>query len=144
MGLDCSHNAFSGAYSAFNRFRQCVAHAAGGSYPPHFIYKENGEPEEGERANLDPRAFYVGQGQSEETHPGLFEFLRHSDCDGEISPEMCSKVADDLEAILAKVAKMKWRAGGHISRDGGYAEVLMKFIEGCRQAALRNEPLEFY
>lgn len=35
MGLDISHDAFHGAYSAFNSLRQEVAHAVGGSYGPH-------------------------------------------------------------------------------------------------------------
>ena len=42
MGLDISHDAWHGAYSAFNRFRQKVAQAMGGSYPPHYIYDKIG------------------------------------------------------------------------------------------------------
>jgi hypothetical protein len=35
MGLDCSHDAFHGAYSAFNSFRKFICKAIGGSFPPH-------------------------------------------------------------------------------------------------------------
>ncbi|WP_244185725.1 hypothetical protein [Bacillus sonorensis] len=40
------------------------------------------------------------------THKGLTEFFGHSDCDGEISPEMCKIVADELEAILPYVEEL--------------------------------------
>ena len=88
MGLDCSHGAFRGAYSAFNRLRQAVAKAAGGSYPPH----EKG-------SGLDDRRWYVGDEYNKESFPGLWEFLGHSDCDGEIDPEMCKLVARDLSSL---------------------------------------------
>ena len=43
MGLDTSHDAFHGAYSAFNSLRQEVAHVVGGSYGPHWLRAYNGE-----------------------------------------------------------------------------------------------------
>ena len=43
MGLDVSHDAFHGAYSAFNRLRQFVCAATGGSFPPHWIHGPTGE-----------------------------------------------------------------------------------------------------
>jgi len=42
MGLDTTHDAFHGAYSAFNRFRQIVCRAIGGSFPPHFLMNKDG------------------------------------------------------------------------------------------------------
>ncbi|WP_223837437.1 hypothetical protein [Bacillus swezeyi] len=53
---------------------------------------------------------------------GLTEFFGHSDCDGDISPEMCKIVADELEAILLYVEELakKEMSYGHILRDGGY------------------------
>jgi len=137
MGLDVSHDAFSGAYSAFNRFRGAVAEAMGGSFPPH---KPGARDDEGKP--MDPRMWYWGDGYTAETHPGLMVFLAHEDCDGEISPEDCVKVADELEMLLPKLAA----AGlglGHIERAGGYAAVAEKFIAGCRCAAAENEPLVF-
>ena len=130
MGLNCSHGAFSGAYSAFNRFRQAVAKAANGSFPPHDI------------EGLDDNLWYWGDGYSKETHPGLYIFFSHSDCDGEISPEDCVKIANELEELLLELEKMGIGMG-HIARQGGYAAVCRKFIDGCRLATKRKECLEF-
>jgi hypothetical protein len=150
MGLDCSHDAFHGAYSAFNRFRQEIARSMGGNFPPHWEYAPNGALKRDNNGDvvydkeLDPDSWYWGEGYSEDTHPGLCEFMRHSDCDGEISPEMCVKVADDLEALLPKVEALGSVAVGHIAARGGYVEVLKKFIKGCRDAAAADEALSFH
>lgn len=134
MGLDTTHNAFHGAYSSFSRFRQFVMKAIGGSYPPH------------DDESLDRGHFYWGEGYSEETHRGLHEFFTHSDCDGEISPQMCTVVADELASILPKIEELAKTedVAGHILRDGGFVAVTMRFINGCRLAAELNEPLEFH
>ncbi|OMF38784.1 hypothetical protein BK133_00855 [Paenibacillus sp. FSL H8-0548] len=133
MGLDTSHNAFHGAYSSFNRFRKVVAEAAGGSYPPH------------KDENMDKENWYWDSSYSKEANPGLYEFFNHSDCDGEISPEMCVKVADELEKLLPRIEELSkgTDGGGHIARDGGFVEVTKRFITGCRSAAGENEPLIF-
>lgn len=131
MGLDTSHDAFHGAYSAFNRFRQAVARAMGGSYPPHA------------RDDLDCGKWYWGADYTQTTHPGLYAFLAHSDCDGEIDPETCRFVADELEALLPAIEAADDGGSGHIERDGGYAAVTRRFIAGCRAAAGASEPLEF-
>jgi hypothetical protein len=132
MGLDVSHGAFSASYSSFSRLRQWVCAATGGSYPPH------------EDETLPWDMWVVGPGYDSHTHPGLFEFLSHSDCDGEISPDMCARVADELEALLPKAVAMGWKASGYIEACGGYEAVLLAFIKGCRAAHAANEPLEFY
>jgi len=130
MGLDCSHDAFRGSYSAFNRLRQAVAKAAGGSFPPH----------EGS-SFFDDLSWYVSDEYTRENSPGLFEFLSHSDCDGEISPEMCINVADELSQLHSIVDDMG-EGTGHISRRG-YGGTLQRFIDGCRLAAKNNECLTF-
>lgn len=135
MGLDTTHDAFHGAYSAFNSFRRFLLKSIGGSFPPH----ENKELKDG--------YWYWGEesSYSSETHKGLLEFFRHSDCDGEISPEMCKVIADELEEILHKIEELAKTepAYGHIERDGGWVAVTKGFIEGCRLAHEQNEPLEF-
>ncbi len=148
MGLDCSHDAFHGAYSAFNRLRRIVAYAAGGSFPPHWEYEPNGEVKEHAgmtvvKNNLDPSSFYLPEGYTHKSHPGLYKFLAHSDCDGKISPTMCTKVANDLESLLPKVEALHWKAGGHLAITGGYVEVLQRFILGCRKAAAQKQSLLF-
>lgn len=146
MGLDTTHDAFHGAYSAFNSLRQEVAACIGGSYPPHWLRAFNGELARDKDGypirdlSLDGEKAYFPDGL-QESSPGMFEFLSHSDCDGEIAPEMCAKVADALEAVLPD---MPTRGVGHIAARGGYREVLRKFIAGCRAAAAKGEPLGFY
>lgn len=152
MGLACSHDAFRGAYSAFNRLRQAICAATGpdGSYPPHWQYTSDGNiAQDSERRTLykpglSDSMFYVADDYDRTTHPGLWEFLTHSDCDGEISPEMCVKVADDLEALLPKIEALGWGAAGHIAFYGGFVAVTRRFIDGCRRAAAANEPLDFH
>lgn len=139
MGLDTTHNAFHGAYSAFNRFRKVVLESIGGSFPPH------------ENKDLKDGYWYwwtEEKGKSKfnsETHKGLLEFLSHDDCEGEISPEMCKLVANELEEILPYIEEYekKHPSYGHLLRDGGYVQVTKNFIEGCRLAHSLNEPLEF-
>lgn len=129
MGLNCSHGAFDGAYSAFNRFRQEVAKALGCKYPPH------------DDKSLDQDMWYTADGMTREKNPGVYEFFCHSDCDGEIDPEMCKKVADELSPALDLMPE---ESGGHIARNGGYKAVLQKFIDGCMQAHEAGESLEFH
>lgn len=136
MGLDCTFDAFHGAYSAFSRFRKAVAQAMGGSYPPH-------DPKiHADGTVLDDEAWYWGDGYSRATHPGLYCFLSHSDCDGDIPPALCVYVADELEALLPAIEKAGL-GDGHILRGGGYAGVTETFIKGCRAAAAAGQPLEF-
>ena len=89
---------------------------------------------------MDNEEYYV------ENKLGLIEFLGHSDCDGEISSNMCKLVADELEEILPQieyVAEEKIEESGHIFRDGGYVAVTKRFIDGCRLAHKNNEDLKF-
>jgi hypothetical protein len=126
MGLDVSHGAFSGSYSSFNRFRWAVCEAMEGKWP-------FGEDD----------IWYWGDDYGRNTHPGIYEFLNHSDCDGDIDPVICAKIADELEALLPKIEALG-DGGGHIARNGGYGATTQKFISGCREAFISNEKLEFY
>lgn len=135
MGLRVSHGAFDASYSAFNRFRKFVLTSIGGSYPPH------------EQEGLDRDRWYWDTDKpfNSKSHQGLKEFLCHSDCDGEISPEMCKVVADELESILPyiEVLEEKEKASGQLLARGGYVQVTKDFIAGCRDAHRKNEFLEF-
>ncbi len=150
MGLDTTHDAFHGAYSAFNRFRQIISDVTGGSLPPHWLKNKDGSLAKGDDGlvvydrSLDENLIYFGPGVSRKKAPGLYKFLTHSDCVGKISPKMCTKVADELEKLLPKIEALTDPGGGHIAARGGYAGVTRKFIAGCREAARKNEPLVFY
>lgn len=147
MGLDVSHDAWGGAYSAFNRFRQAIAWATGGSFPPHYRRNEDGTMKaqiDGSlilALDMDPEQIYFDDGFTRETNPGLYEFLTHSDCDGEIAPDICAKLADEMEALLPKLDSLN-EGGGHMPH--GPAAAARRFIKGCREAAAAGEPLEFY
>lgn len=69
----------------------------------------------------------------------LYVLLHHSDCDGEIAPEDCAKIADRLEELLPFLPKGD--SEGHI---GDYRDKTETFIQGCRAAAKANEPLIFH
>jgi hypothetical protein len=128
MGLDTTHDAWHGAYSAFNRFRREICESIGGRWPDSFADDGNG-------------FWYWGEGYSQKTHLGLFLFFCHSDCDGEFTPEECKLVADDLEKILPLLDDS---GGGHIESAGGYKKACQRFIDGCRLAHSRGENLEFH
>lgn len=155
MGLDCSFDAFHGAYGAFNRWRQIVARATGGSFPPHDPEFGGLEPrDDAERALLvmirnsphaHPEYWWWGDGYGTDSHPGLRALFDHSDCDGEIDPATCELLANELEALLPEIERLQLfhGCGGHIYRDGGYVEVTKRFIVGCRTAYVCDMPLKF-
>lgn len=150
MGLDCSHGAFHGAYSSFDRFRRAVCRSIGGSFPPHRVpgdprWNEPVENPDKPGEFLDEGQFYYPEGWDQAAHPGLHEFFLHSDCDGEISPELCSALADEMEPLLPIIGKFDFLyGGGHIKLYGdGLEGTLRQFIAGCRAAAAAGEPLLF-
>lgn len=157
MGLDCSHDAFHGAYSAFNQLRQQVAWAAGGIFPYYDVGEQKvlGRLRELKVDPDDPKC-KIGFGtqvgwlpddKDKENWPGLCLFLDHSDCEGKISPGDCTLVANDLQRLLDGPTREVFEenpGGGHIGGQGGYRKVLEKFILGCRRAAEANEPLDFH
>ena len=125
MGLQCSHGAFSGSYRAFNRFRRSVCRAIGLNED---IWASCGE-------------WSFPSGYSPESHPGLWELLHHSDCDGVIPPALCEAIAVELtDFVLIKLVKM---TDGVEILDGGHAEICLQFIRGCQAAAILNENMTF-
>jgi len=141
MGLDTTHDAFHGAYSAFNRFRQAACEALGGSFPPH----SNLERLKAIGVTEEPRRdwWYVPDEVTRETHPGMYFFLEHEDCDGIIPPEMCGLIAEEMERLLPRLDEMGEDVG-HIAAAGGIGAVARRFIKGCRLAAKRNEKITFH
>jgi len=113
MGLDVSHDAWSGAYSRFNRFRVELCNVCG-------------------LGNLERYEGFGGQKPwpTKEEEPATI-LLNHSDCDGEISTADCAPLAVRLRAIVAFLPNWDW------------APEAIRFAEGCEAAAAANEPLEF-
>jgi len=126
-GFDDAYSAFEGSYSAFNRFRRAVAKCFGGSFPPH------------DDKSLDDKLFYHGDNFSKKKYPGLYEFMRHSDCDGKLGPTTCEKIANEMEEFLPKLESM----GIGYSHMANYRIVAEKFIAATRKASEENKPLLF-
>jgi hypothetical protein len=146
MGLDCSHDAWHGAYSAFMRWRNKLAEVAGlpplqlmegffvkGEYTDPFRTLAREYPESAEN-------FYAClpiKWDALKPDP-LYYLLYHSDCDGHIPPGRCKRIAGRLEQLLPLLPDED--DGGHI---GSWKEKTQTFIDGLRAAAAANEPLEF-
>ena len=138
MGLEISHGAWQGAYSAFNRLRQAICKAAGGHFPPHpkGATLPNGEP-------MLPDYYYLDD-EYEAAHPGLSAFLRSNDCGGvEFPPEVAAKIADDLELLLPALSEAG-KDNEYLERRGGYHGATKRYIEGRREAAAKGEPLVYW
>jgi hypothetical protein len=149
MGLDTTHDAWHGAYSAFMRWREKLAEAAG--LPPLrmmecFFVAGN--------APYDPSTMVYDKTAKETVQrfleglpikweclkpDALHELLYHSDCEGDIPADRCAAIADSLERIMPNIPEGD--GGGHI---GNWKEKTQKFIDGLRKAAAANEPLEFH
>lgn len=151
MGLDISHNCFSGAYSAFMRLRIAIAHAAGlpplqlmeGFYddPPPLVPRFTfGEAEERGDFSDHPLLKLLPIPWDYFAKDPLAVLLNHSDCDGEIEAKDCAPLADRLEEILPKLPE---DGGGHLTRDGGIRAVTEKLIRGLRAAGTAGENVRF-
>lgn len=150
MGLNCTHGAWDGAYSAFHSWRLALAKAA--ELPPLDFMEGFYIPLDNDGYVMPPTFFNV-KGLSEifnifdESLPikwsslkpmALYELLYHSDCEGDIKPENCNAIADDLEKLIPLMPDQG--NGGHIDN---YQKVTKKFVDGLRKAAENNEPLKF-
>ncbi len=114
MGLDTSHNAWHGSYRSFHAFRKQLATHLG--------------------FNLEEMAGFGGEKPFSGDHVNIL--LSHSDCDGDISPEDCGKLAARLREILETIPKDDdpWSLYSHTEQ----------FAKGCELAAKRNEILDFH
>lgn len=130
MGLDTSHDCWHGAYSAFRRFRNAIAVAAGWPMtddrtdyllPLDEIFDEN----------------YAGEWKRVPGDDPLIVFLAHSDCDGVIHPEHGVHIAKRLRELAPLLSE---EGGGHISSMRGVA---LQFAEGLERAAALGEDVEF-
>ncbi len=119
MGLDTSHDCWSGAYSAFHRWRSKLAELVG--LQGFSDIKETN----------DIRFKVLGK------DPIRF-ILAHSDCDGIIPHKQCKPLAKRLTELLPK---LDGDGGGHI---GSYREKTQQFIDGLMKAHKKGEDVEFH
>lgn len=153
MGLDTSHDAWHGAYSAFMRWRQEIAKAAG--LPPLTLmegFYQQDDPihdpmwqsvldrgARGDNPTLENvKAQLPIKWECLKPSP-LHQLLHHSDCDGEIPWKDCGMIAVELEKVLPNLPKDD--AGGHI---GDFRDKTQTFINGLRKANAAKENLEFH
>lgn len=114
MGLDVSHDAWSGAYSRFGRFREALAATIG--------------------LELHKMAGFGGtRSFSDLPHDALHTLIDHSDCDGEIAWKDCEPLAKRLREVapLLPVDHEDWK------------QRALQFAEGCEEAFAAKEDLEF-
>lgn len=155
MGLDCSHNAWHGAYSAFMDWRMKIAEVAG--LPPldlmegfysglnnfgrghGFPTLHCGHQHQGETRQ---QIKHIDMGlpiKWECLKPSpLHELLYHSDCDGEIPSENCAAIADALEELIPLLPDTD--SFGHIEY---WKNKTQQFVDGLRDAAKSGEALRF-
>jgi len=140
MGLDTSHDCWHGSYSAFTRWRNTIAEAAGYSLmdptpeeQAHFHFSKYPMIE---WDGVEPKNF-DGQWDRAPGDP-LIVLIAHSDCDGVIHAEHGRPLADRLERLLPLLPEGD--AGGHI---GDWREKTQLFIDGLREAARLGEDVEF-
>lgn len=114
MGLDTTHDCWSGSYSSFNAFRTAIAAAIGLRY----------DSVPGNRAMIDMTGW-----PTPETEP-LIVLLAHSDCDGVIAHADCARLADRLDEIATRMDRIHWGD-------------TFRFIAGLRAANRAGEDVEF-
>lgn len=145
MGLDISHNAWHGAYSAFMRWRIELAKVAG--FPPlqfmegfynssDFTWSMNETARSLWNSNIEPSLPISWDLFKDDI---LVILLYHSDCDGIIGNKDLLGLAERLKGLLDKLPKEK--DPGHI---GDWREKTQQFIDGCLLAYERGEDLDFH
>lgn len=170
MGLDTSHDCWHGPYSMFMTWRRYLAKVAG--LPPLDLMEGFYSPERSTQAlefdiinwsKLDTKNGVFSDFVREclpiswdviKIDPALRELLSHSDCDGEISWEICEQLATVLEALAEKMdpASIKGR-----KMDGntvvsyeprgtydGFRNATLRFAAGCRRAFAAKENVNFH
>jgi hypothetical protein len=150
MGLDISHDAWHGAYSAFSRWRMKIAEVAGlpplglmeGFYPYNdplnllnYKYPKGDELEMWALREIFKQLPI--KWSSLKPNP-IYELLCHSDCDGYINWAKCGKIADELEKLVPLLPDED--GGGHI---GNWRDKTTKFIAGLRLAHSKKQKLLF-
>ena len=147
MGLDTTHDAWHGAYSAFDRWRKELARVAG--LPPldlmeGFFTKGDYRDPLTEWAAKFPNSANVIYDclpirWSALRPDPLHKLLYHSDCEGHLTAKTCGQLAKRLRQLLPLLPDGD--GGGHI---GNWREKTKQFISGLELAHKNKEKLEFH
>ena len=113
MGLDFSHGDAHWTYSDFHAFRSELAAMVG-------------------IADLSTMEGFGGTRSFDALPDDIRPLLDHSNCDGALSPEECSRIAPRLEALIRQKEET-WDY-----RDSG-----LSLVEGMKKAASQGESLTF-
>lgn len=140
MGLDMSHGAWHGAYSAFNRYRDKVAEAAGYPLVDVDVYGVKYRVPDIDWSAI-PDGAIVGDWHGVNPDDALLYLFAHSDCEGHLKPKACRRLADRLEELLPAINALPNEEFGHI---GDYGVKTQQLIRGLRKAAKAGKRLEFF
>lgn len=158
MGLDISHDTWHGSYSSFMAWRKRIAQVAG--LPPLELMEGFYEPLDEKRRlwASDVPTFWTSTKISDwrsnwrllsldkrlpiswnclKPCP-LHELLHHSDCDGEISWEVCNSIADGLESLIELLPQE-----GTEEDPWDWKDKTKQFVKGLRLAASLKENIVF-
>ena len=139
MGLDVSHDCWSGAYSGFSRFRDKLASVAG------YEFIQDAARGGRQMVALDygawPEPNYYDPPiipyRADGTQDPILLLLMHSDCEGRIRAEHVKALADRLTELLPNI---EGDGHGHV---GDYHAATQQFINGLRLAEQCNEDVVF-
>lgn len=130
MGLDTTHDCYSGGYGGFNLLRAAIARAAGEQIEDSFSVLYNYD-------DFRPINFH---GEWDKTPEDILTVLIvHSDCEGKIMSEHCGPLADRIEKLLPDIPEVDHAHGGRRFR-----KMAQRFVDGLREAAEANEDVEFF
>lgn len=137
MGLDVSHDCWSGAYSAFSRWRDKLAKVAGYEITPDINQRPMVLIDYGHWPEVNYYDPPIIPCRIDGTPDPLLLLIMHSDCEGKIRAEHVGPLADRLTELLPDI---EGDGGGHI---GDFREKTQTFIAGLRVAELAGEEIEF-
>jgi len=140
MGLDIDYDTWHGAYSAFHRWRCKIADVAG--LPPLDLMEGFGGEFSRQKVIVekwpDLKASLPIQWECLRPDP-LLVLLKHSDCDGRLTPHQCFTIANRLQELIPLLPDED--NGGHI---GNWRVKTQQFIDGLRAASADGKGVRFH
>lgn len=123
MGLDTTHNAWHGPYSTFNEFRRELLKAYNGMD----LFEFEGYESRCQKDLLKPSPKLALENIDD---PGLLILMDHADCEGLITWQDCTVVAESIRKVMIKLPVY-------------HMQKAMTFITGCLLAYSKKQDLIF-